>query len=82
LEILPKTIELYLKKSRDYGGNVMETPPGGDLGVKACFPDMWRKMGKLRLAIWDGQELHGEQPEEILMDLVGHILITLDKLRG
>jgi hypothetical protein len=80
LEILPKALELYLKKSRDYGGNVMETAPGGDLGVKACFPDIWRKMGKLRLAIWDDQPLHEEQPYEILSDMIGHILITMDKL--
>jgi hypothetical protein len=78
-EILPKVLELYLSKSRDYGGNVMEDAPGGGLGPKACFPDMWRKMGKLRRAIWDEQPMVGEQPDEILSDLIGHVLIILDE---
>lgn len=79
-DILPKVLELYLKKSKDYGGNVSHDAPGGNLGPRALFPDMWRKMGKLRRSLWEGKELQGEQTEEILMDLVGHVLIVLDEL--
>jgi hypothetical protein len=75
-EILPKALELYLKKSKDYGGNVMDR---FDLGQKAAIPDMARKFGKLIDAIWRDQPLQFEQPEEILMDLLGHILIILDQ---
>jgi hypothetical protein len=75
-DILPKTLELYLKKSKDYGGNVMDR---FNLGQKAAIPDMARKFGKLIDAIWRDQPLEFEQPEEILMDLLGHILIILDQ---
>lgn len=75
-EILPKALELYLKKSRDYGGNVMDR---FELGEKAAIPDMARKFGKLIDAIWRDKPLQFEQPEEILMDLLGHILIILDQ---
>lgn len=77
LEVLPKVLELYLKKSRDYGGNVMQLM---DLGPRACIPDMLRKFGKLKRAIWDGDEMVGEQPDEIIMDLAGHIFIILDEM--
>jgi hypothetical protein len=74
--ILPDALELYLKKSKDYGGNVMDR---FNLGQKAAIPDMARKFGKLIDAIWRDQPLQFEQPEEILMDLLGHILIILDQ---
>ena len=77
-EVLPGVLELYLSKSRDYGGNV------GDmigLGAKATFVDIWRKVGKLKRALWDGQKMIGEQTEEILADLVGHVLIILDGMK-
>lgn len=77
LEVLPKVVELYLKKSRDYGGNVMELM---DLGPSACIPDMLRKFGKIKRAVWDGEEMVGEQPDEIIMDLAGHIFIILDEM--
>jgi hypothetical protein len=79
-DILPKALELYMKKSKDYGGNVMSRAPGGDLGPKACIPDMQRKFGKLVDAIWWEKPLQFEQPAEILMDLLGHILIILDEM--
>lgn len=76
MDILPKAMELYLKKSKDYGGNVMDR---FGLGQKAAIPDMARKFGKLIDAIWCDKPLEFEQPDEILMDLIGHILIILDQ---
>ncbi len=78
LDVLPKALELYLNKSRDYGGNVMSKI---DLGPKACIPDMQRKFGKLVDAIWWDKPLQFEQPDEILRDLLGHIFIILDERR-
>ena len=75
-DILPKALELYLRKSKDYGGNVMDR---FGLGQKAAIPDMARKFGKLIDAIWLDKPLNFEQPDEILMDLLGHILIILDQ---
>jgi hypothetical protein len=77
-DILPKVMELYLGKSRDYGGNVMDMIK---LGPKASFVDLWRKVGKLKRALWDDQPMVGEQADEILMDCVGHVLITLDEMK-
>lgn len=79
LDVLPKALELYLNKSRDYGGNVMDR---FGLGPKACIPDMARKFGKLIDSIWNEQPLQYEQPDEILMDLFGHIVIILDERRN
>jgi hypothetical protein len=76
-DILPKALELYLNKSRDYDGNVMSQI---NLGPKACIPDMQRKFGKLVNAIWWDKPLQFEQVDEILMDLLGHILIILDEM--
>lgn len=76
--ILPKVLELYLNKSKDYNGNVMAMLK---LGPKASFVDLWRKVGKLKTALWDEQPMVGEQPDEILADLVGHVLIILDEIQ-
>lgn len=75
-DILPKALELYLKKSKDYGGNVMDR---FGLGQRAAIPDMARKFGKLIDSIWHGKKLQFEQEDEILQDLLGHILIILDQ---
>jgi hypothetical protein len=75
---LPKALELYLQKSKDYGGNVMDR---FELGEKAAIPDMARKFGKLIDAVWRDKPLQFEQVDEILMDLLGHILIILDQRR-
>lgn len=78
LDVLPKALELYLQKSKDYGGNVMDR---FGLGQRAAIPDMARKFGKLIDNIWHGKPLAFEQADEILMDLLGHIMIILDQRR-
>jgi len=70
-EILPDLKERLLHKSADYGEVFRE------LGVRGQYSDMHRKMHKLKKALWDGEQLKGEQPPEILSDLFGNILITL-----
>lgn len=76
--VLPNVLELYLNKSKDYDGNVMAML---NLGPKASFVDLWRKVGKLKGALWDGRPMVGEQADEILADTVGHVLIILDEMR-
>jgi len=76
-DVLPKALDLYLRKSKDYGGNVMDR---FRLGIKASVPDMARKFGKIIDAIWEDKPLQFEQPEEVLMDLLGHIFIILDQM--
>jgi hypothetical protein len=75
LEVLPKVLELYLKKSGDYGG------ASGGLGPKAPFVDIWRKVLKLKRALWEDEELQFEQTDEILSDLIGTCLNILLELK-
>lgn len=70
LRVLPKVLELFLNKNKDYA----DWP---DLGLKGEFVEIWRKVHKLKSAIWDGKELVGEQDDEVLMDLFGHVLLAL-----
>jgi hypothetical protein len=73
--ILPELVRRFRSKSSDYG-EVFR-----DLGIAGQYSDMHRKMHKLKRAMWDGEELKGEQPEEILSDLLGNILISIYLLR-
>lgn len=70
--VLPKVLRLFLSKNRDYGDD-----PEGNLGPKAQFIDMYRKMKKLKRSLWEGQDLIGEQSDEIIADLIGHSLLAL-----
>jgi hypothetical protein len=70
-ELLPEWARLFVAKSNDYG----ET--ANHLGAAGQYADMHRKMGKLKRALWDGATLDGEQPREILMDLIGHAFLTI-----
>ena len=69
--ILPRLVERFENKAADYGEVFRE------LGLGGQYSDMHRKMHKLKKAMWDREMLKGEQPEEILSDLFGNILISL-----
>jgi hypothetical protein len=76
IDILPKLIENFLRKNADYASsgdfNTSEL-----LGSKGQFAELWRKIGKLKGAMWDGKKLVHEQTDEILEDLGGHVLLAL-----
>lgn len=78
--IAEETIKLFAEKSSDYGESD-GVPAALFLGAKGQFADINRKFWKLKRSLWDGQLLVGEQPEEILMDLVGHCWLTIAVLR-
>lgn len=69
-EIVPEVLERFVERSVDYGDTYAA------LGVRGQFADIWRKIGKLKRSLWDGQQLTGEQPDEILDDVIGHALLT------
>ncbi|HEY7415902.1 MAG TPA: hypothetical protein VH593_11965 [Ktedonobacteraceae bacterium] len=69
--IVGRAVQRLREKSRDYGDTYEE------LGLAGQYSDMHRKMRKLRKAMWHEEPLTGEQPEEILEDLLGNILISL-----
>lgn len=82
LELVPVVLSRFARASRDYG-----TTGANRLGAAGQFADMSRKMLKLQRALWEGKTLEGEQPEEILSDLIAHCLLTMqfirvDNLRG
>lgn len=73
---LREALNRFYRKASDYGLLFHE------LGVRGQYSDMHRKMHKLRTALWDGETLAGEQPIEILEDLIGNCLITHYLLRA
>lgn len=67
--------DLFAYKNAEYGGGA-----AFDLGERGQFSDMYRKMIKLKRAMWDEDEsvLNTEGVDEILMDLIGHCFLTLE----
>lgn len=65
-------------KNKDYNSATTGWEPHTFLGVKGQFADVWRKVGKLKKALWDEEALTGEQPREIIQDLISHLFLTLD----
>lgn len=80
VHVLPKALDLFVKKSDRYG-----EPEPDDLGVAGQFADMHRKWKVLRKVMWKGESLpddSGEPIEEVLYDMIGHCLKTLEFLRN
>ncbi len=71
--IIPNVTALFLRKTMDYDSG----PAFQFLGVKGQFGDLNRKFWKLYKALWLDEDLVGEQPIEILHDLIGHCLLTI-----
>lgn len=71
---LSRFIEKFADAAIDYRDD------GEELGIKAQFVDLNRKMGKLRRFMWDGIPLRREQPDEVVLDLIAHLFLTLDLL--
>ncbi len=69
----PNVLQFFGHKAMDY-----DTGPAFQfLGSKGQFGDINRKFWKLYKAMWLDEELVGEQPVEILYDLIGHCLLTI-----
>lgn len=72
---LPATMELFLRRNAEYGDD-----NDFDLGVQGQYVDISRKVQKLKRRWWDGVEARdGEESDEtIVMELIGHLLMSLD----
>lgn len=72
---VPAWLDLFERKNREYGDGA-----AFDLGARGQFSDMYRKMLKLKRAMWDEDEsvLTTEGVDEILQDLIGHCFLTLN----
>lgn len=78
--IADETRSLFAQKSKDYGES--ETNPMARfLGLRGQFSDINRKFWKLKRALWDGEELDGEDAVEICMDMIGHCWLTIAMIR-
>jgi len=76
MEIIPAFAQRFVEKSLHYGdANANVLGPAGQ------FADIWRKIGPLRRALWDGEELTQEGPDEICRDLIGHAFLTIDMIQ-
>lgn len=76
---LPPALELFRSKSRDYSER-SGIFTADLLGAKGQFAEIWRKIPKLKKGMWDGEELKNEVVEEILYDILGHVLLALDMI--
>lgn len=76
-QIIPDSIDFFRFKTKDYAGG----PAFLLLGSGGQFSDINRKFWKLYQALWLGQPLEGEQPEEIVKDFIGHCWLLLYCLR-
>jgi len=75
-EIIPSFVDGFIEASLHYGPNNANV-----LGPAGQFSDIWRKIGPLRRALWEGESLHRESPEQICLDLIGHLMMTIDMLQ-
>lgn len=73
--LTPEFLRLFAQKNKDYGNNAQE------LGLRGQFADIWRKIAKLKKSMWDGEELLFEGTDEVIMDLIGHLFLSLNMLR-
>jgi len=71
----PAWAELFARKNSEYGSG-----SAFDLGERGQFSDIYRKIIKLKRAMWDEDEsvLTTEGVDEIIMDLIGHCFLTLE----
>ena len=74
-QLMPEFLHLFAQKNKDYGNNA------GELGLRGQFADIWRKIAKLKKSMWDGEELLFEGTDEIILDLIGHLFLSLNMRR-
>lgn len=77
---VPIWLKGFERAARDYNSTTTGWEPHTFLGTKGQFADIWRKIHKLKKSLWDGEQLEGEQPLEIIDDLISHLFLTRDLL--
>lgn len=71
---LPRAVDRFLRKNEDYGSG------SDEFGAKAQIIDIARKYKKLKAHIWDGEPLTGEPLEEVIDDMIGHLLLLKEHI--
>lgn len=77
LEELPSIIEDFLENNAKYARAQTH-----DLGLKGIIPDINRKASAIITRVWDGQDYGRDETEELVGDLIGHLLLMLAKMRS
>lgn len=72
---MPLWVDRFIAASVHYGDTNADV-----LGPAGQFADIWRKIGPLKRALWEGQTLTREGVDEILRDLIGHSFLTLEMM--
>jgi hypothetical protein len=73
LQILLPQVDMHIQeKARDYGDSSHR-----ELGLAGQFADIWRKIPKLRKEMWEKEPLTGEPLREVLLDFIGHALLSI-----
>ncbi len=73
-ELLPEWQATFLERNKGYGDMADE------LGPAAQFVDIHRKVGKLKRALWDEQDIGAEDVREVTLDLIGHCFLLIRTL--
>lgn len=75
---LCQAVNLFVERNAEYGED-----GANQLGLGGQFADINRKVLKLKRAMWDGESTYNwsEQPDEIMMDLIGHLLLSIQMYR-
>lgn len=78
MELLPTVLEHFLNSNIKYS----RAQTGHDLGLKGIVPDINRKTSVLISRLWYDEPEAGREPtDEIIGDLIGHLLLMLAKMR-
>lgn len=73
--VLPKLMTQFLEKNKKYA----EVENGYNLGSAGIIPDLNRKLGILVARIWNEAPTVGEDTDEVIDDLIGHLLLMRAK---
>lgn len=76
-EVLPALLDRFLKKNTKYARAQVH-----DLGIKGIVPDINRKSSVIIDRIWHGAGVIDEDTEEVIDDLIGHLLLMRAKMRS
>lgn len=76
-EVIPDLLERFLQKNAKYARAQVH-----DLGIKGIVPDINRKSSVIIDRVWHGAHTIGEDTEEVIDDLIGHLLLMRAKMRS
>ena len=76
-DVIPELLERFLIKNAKYA-----LAQDIDLGVKGIVPDINRKASVIINRLWHGNGMVDEDTEEVIDDLIGHLLLMRAKLRS